>query len=137
MIHRNQQLAALAGIAVDALRTLVTEPKTPPHVRLRAIQLILETAGAPGDDDTPGRAMPIPISSQAPARGPVAVPHDKPLAEAGRNHPCPCGSGLKFKKCCLEKKTATSFALPPRSPTLRSAAAASIAGGPGILARAS
>ncbi|MBU1339031.1 MAG: SEC-C domain-containing protein [Acidobacteria bacterium] len=18
----------------------------------------------------------------------------------GRNHPCPCGSGLKYKKCC-------------------------------------
>jgi uncharacterized protein YecA (UPF0149 family) len=21
-------------------------------------------------------------------------------ASAGRNDPCPCGSGLKFKKCC-------------------------------------
>jgi len=21
----------------------------------------------------------------------------------GRNDPCPCGSGLKFKKCCLKK----------------------------------
>jgi uncharacterized protein YecA (UPF0149 family) len=20
----------------------------------------------------------------------------------GRNEPCPCGSGLKFKKCCLQ-----------------------------------
>lgn len=20
----------------------------------------------------------------------------------GRNDPCPCGSGLKFKKCCIE-----------------------------------
>ena len=23
---------------------------------------------------------------------------------AGRNDPCPCGSGLKYKKCCLEKR---------------------------------
>ena len=22
---------------------------------------------------------------------------------AGRNDPCPCGSGLKYKKCCLGK----------------------------------
>jgi uncharacterized protein YecA (UPF0149 family) len=22
----------------------------------------------------------------------------------GRNEPCPCGSGKKFKKCCLNKK---------------------------------
>jgi len=21
----------------------------------------------------------------------------------GRNEPCPCGSGLKFKKCCISK----------------------------------
>jgi methionyl aminopeptidase len=25
---------------------------------------------------------------------------------AGRNDPCPCGSGLKYKKCCLGKETA-------------------------------
>jgi SWIM/SEC-C metal-binding protein len=30
----------------------------------------------------------------------ASVP-DRP--EAGRNDPCPCGSGLKFKKCCLKK----------------------------------
>lgn len=23
--------------------------------------------------------------------------------KVGRNDPCPCGSGLKFKKCCLHK----------------------------------
>ena len=23
--------------------------------------------------------------------------------KVGRNDPCPCGSGLKFKKCCLNK----------------------------------
>ncbi len=22
----------------------------------------------------------------------------------GRNDPCPCGSGKKFKKCCMEKE---------------------------------
>jgi len=26
---------------------------------------------------------------------------------AGRNDPCPCGSGKKFKKCCWEKRVAT------------------------------
>jgi uncharacterized protein len=24
----------------------------------------------------------------------------RPLAKVGRNEPCPCGSGKKFKKCC-------------------------------------
>src|SRR5688572_25230508 len=27
----------------------------------------------------------------------------KQIAKAGRNDPCPCGSGLKFKKCCEPK----------------------------------
>jgi hypothetical protein len=26
--------------------------------------------------------------------------------KVGRNEPCPCGSGKKFKKCCLQKEDA-------------------------------
>lgn len=26
-------------------------------------------------------------------------------AKTGRNDPCPCGSGAKYKKCCLDRKT--------------------------------
>ena len=29
----------------------------------------------------------------------------------GRNDPCPCGSGKKYKKCCLEKEEAERAAL--------------------------
>jgi hypothetical protein len=29
------------------------------------------------------------------------MPHHEPLRKVGRNDPCPCGSGKKFKKCCL------------------------------------
>lgn len=25
----------------------------------------------------------------------------------GRNDPCPCGSGLKYKKCCLDRAAST------------------------------
>jgi uncharacterized protein len=28
-------------------------------------------------------------------------PHVNPFRDVGRNDPCPCGSGKKFKKCCL------------------------------------
>jgi hypothetical protein len=31
----------------------------------------------------------------------LAMPHSDPLRKVGRNDPCPCGSGKKFKKCCL------------------------------------
>ena len=32
-------------------------------------------------------------------------------AKVGRNDPCPCGSGLKYKKCCLGKKFPKSDSL--------------------------
>jgi uncharacterized protein YecA (UPF0149 family) len=32
-----------------------------------------------------------------------AEPVRNPLRNVGRNDPCPCGSGKKFKKCCLGK----------------------------------
>lgn len=27
------------------------------------------------------------------------------MGKIGRNEPCPCGSGLKYKKCCLQKES--------------------------------
>jgi len=32
------------------------------------------------------------------------------VPKTGRNDPCPCGSGKKYKHCCLEKDRATEFA---------------------------
>jgi hypothetical protein len=34
-----------------------------------------------------------------------ATPAHNPFRDVGRNDPCPCGSGKKFKKCCLGKST--------------------------------
>ena len=36
----------------------------------------------------------------------------EPSKKIGRNDPCPCGSGNKYKKCCLLKKTAPDTQLP-------------------------
>ncbi len=32
---------------------------------------------------------------------PFDAPYVNPLRDVGRNDPCPCGSGKKYKKCCL------------------------------------
>jgi len=38
-----------------------------------------------------------------------SVPYVKPKSEqVGRNDPCPCGSGLKYKKCCMLKNEGSS-----------------------------
>ena len=36
---------------------------------------------------------------------PVSRPRarTRPVARVGRNDPCPCGSGRKYKKCCLPR----------------------------------
>jgi len=43
----------------------------------------------PGEDDEP---LPPPVESIRNESG-----------EPGRNDPCPCGSGKKYKQCCLNK----------------------------------
>lgn len=31
------------------------------------------------------------------------VPFQREREKTGRNEPCPCMSGIKFKKCCMRK----------------------------------
>lgn len=40
---------------------------------------------------------PAPATKQPPSSSPPSLP---PASNPGRNQPCPCGSGLKYKKCC-------------------------------------
>ena len=54
----------------------------------------LETwAGFSGEDDTPA----LPSWPEYEVQQPIT----NPLRGVGRNDPCPCGSGKKYKKCCL------------------------------------
>jgi hypothetical protein len=40
------------------------------------------------------------------------------MASIGRNEPCPCGSGTKYKKCCLLRTPPQAPLLPPpKGPT--------------------
>jgi tetratricopeptide (TPR) repeat protein len=55
------------------------------------------------------------------------------MAKTGRNDPCPCGSGNKYKKCCLTKDEAierqrlAAAVQPPASPPHLSSVAEEIA----------
>src|ERR1044071_8374657 len=54
---------------------------------------------------------------EKPAQGKLerafSINHSKPstdrMKKAGRNDPCPCGSGRKYKNCCLASLTASDF----------------------------
>jgi hypothetical protein len=47
----------------------------------------------PNQPQIAGRSVPSP-----------AMPVHNPFRNVGRNDPCPCGSGKKFKKCCIDKQ---------------------------------
>ena len=57
-------------------------------------QMMAEIPSAP--DNEP------PIKSTTRVAAP-AIPHLNENRDVGRNDPCPCGSGKKYKKCCLGK----------------------------------
>jgi hypothetical protein len=52
-------------------------------------------------------AKPAPPPKPAPARDDYLEPKPAPFLrtekQVGRNDPCPCGSGKKFKKCCMSR----------------------------------
>lgn len=54
--------------------------------------------------DVPPPSPPPPPSRPRPLPPPLQPPSEVPrsVQKAGRNDPCPCGSGKKFKKCCLK-----------------------------------
>jgi uncharacterized protein YecA (UPF0149 family) len=74
-------------------------------------QIQMRAAGAPKKGNIFGHKKEktrIPDSSSNEPETPQApsVPTSSPISkkpEVGRNDPCPCGSGKKFKKCCLLK----------------------------------
>jgi Protein of unknown function (DUF1186)/SEC-C motif len=56
-------------------------------------QIVLPSRNPPPRKDSAA----IPRPAQPMSIGPASNPH----RNVGRNDPCPCGSGKKFKKCCL------------------------------------
>jgi preprotein translocase subunit SecA len=93
----------LAGVREDAVRKLfavqLAEQKEVPTLQeARGPRLFLIR----GDLDAP--RTPSPASSPAEmgmrAEPPRPMPARRDGQKVGRNDPCPCGSGLKYKKCC-------------------------------------
>jgi len=71
----------------------------------------LREAEAEGDDLArfdPQRFAPLedPLADLAWTAEGFGLPVRNPWKNVGRNDPCPCGSGKKFKKCCLDKAVA-------------------------------
>jgi uncharacterized protein YecA (UPF0149 family) len=79
------QSEALASHALDAIRAILADPNAPAAVRLKAALAIRGQVAAPQPQEAPKPTSPA-------------------VGNVGRNHPCPCGSGKKFKHCCLRSR---------------------------------
>ena len=55
---------------------------------------------APRAGQEPASALPISQGVRPGREDDKAVPYRRDEAKVGRNDPCPCGSGRKYKKCC-------------------------------------
>jgi preprotein translocase subunit SecA len=124
----------LADLAFEALRKVLTDPKSSPSVLLRAATLIIQKITTPpklekekpanlsgmfAAMEPPDRAyfsqdQPADAQECTTAPNPETCynmhndaqpqqPYRRPEPKIGRNEPCPCGSGKKYKQCCLGK----------------------------------
>jgi preprotein translocase subunit SecA len=66
---------------------------------LRSLPQSLIQADAPGLS-RPAQAAPPPARDAEPEAPKIELPIKRELPKVGRNEPCPCGSGKKFKNCC-------------------------------------
>ena len=71
-------------------------------VPLGALMLMLISSLTLGFDrfSSPSRGAPPIDANEAPEIPKIAVPVVRDSPKVGRNDPCPCGNGKKYKKCC-------------------------------------
>ena len=120
----------MTDLAFTTLRALMDDPKTSSAVRLKAALAVvnLVTTQMPPQkklpltiEDTLKIPTPVPAapkpqnlhnsaqSAQPKSPAPVqTIRREQP--KIGRNDACPCGSGLKHKRCCLDKPVASHSA---------------------------
>jgi len=123
----HEQSVELAPRAVQVLSEILDSPDTSAAIRLRAALEILKMAAAPAPSIA---GLPAITAEMDAAHGqllswqPQIVHNDQsenhaqscttaPIRKApepGRNTPCPCGSGQKWKRCCGRVQTTAQSA---------------------------
>jgi len=92
------QIAMLTRLALTNIQEILADPKASPSVRLRAALAVLKQ-GWKLPESTEFDTIPEepgPLRNEMPPAAPPPVRQEK----VGRNEPCPCGSTLKYKRCC-------------------------------------
>jgi hypothetical protein len=98
---------------LNAAKYIIDKASTPPPPKPETIyhvenvatsEIVHSNAQSPAPLPAPAAAAPSPkpeiVHSNAQSR---PAPFVRSTPKVGRNEPCPCGSTLKFKRCCLGK----------------------------------
>jgi uncharacterized protein YchJ len=125
-IFIREQAENYVAEAFAAIHKILTSPDASDSARLNAAKYIIEKASTPlqpneeivHSDAQIGFVSQNPEAPQEPKEPkivhsnaqsrPVQIVRSAP--KVGRNEPCPCGSGQKFKRCCLGKTNIAAVA---------------------------
>jgi hypothetical protein len=117
-LYWRDQADNLAAEALATIRSVMNDAKAPATSRLKAALTIMQRAlVVPASLEPAEEADPEPAAHPEPKNEIVhknaqsaqriqnepTRPYVRPGPEIGRNDPCPCGSGQKFKRCCLAR----------------------------------
>ena len=89
------RVSQLPGLSVEAR----SGPDDPPSGRIAA-----QRPSRPPEAFASSKTRRSPASQRSPRRSANRVRNV--AKKVGRNDPCPCGSGKKFKACCMRKQSA-------------------------------
>jgi uncharacterized protein YecA (UPF0149 family) len=116
-----EKMEEQADAAVQTIQQILTDPKVPASVRLRAALAVMATASTPPEPKKrteldiekivhPRSEPEVITEDQLGTRpnppkvhNPAQSTYRRETPKVGRNEPCPCGSGQKYKRCCLGK----------------------------------
>jgi SEC-C motif len=142
----HDQAANLAQKAIEVMTAILNDETAAPSLRLRVALKVVGMASAPRPESirpfpafaaqleaVDGRLLLLKAQCAEAereetietvhnsAQSPIPTPIRRP-AEPGRNSPCPCGSGIKYKRCCADGGPALiAAAAPPPTVKLKSA----------------
>ena len=95
------QIAMLTRLALTNIQQILADTEASPSVRLKAALAVLKQdwklPNSTDFDSIPEESDPLRNEMPPEAPGPQQPVRNE---KVGRNEPCPCGSTLKYKRCC-------------------------------------
>ena len=95
LVKSSATLLVLAACSVS-----ISTGGFPPQIRTVAVLPFENNTSDPTLAQDVNRAVREAVQSRLGLRPAAAPAVAAPRAKVGRNEPCPCGSGKKYKKCC-------------------------------------